>query len=642
MHFRIRNLQIWQKFAIIGVLALMASVPPSVQLILAKVEQLRITGTERDAMQAVERLSTLIRLTQQHRGLTAGWLGGNASVKPAREAKSGEVSNAFRAAIESTAAFDDAGDSGAAGALQRDWQSLARDLEGTGLVAADSFKRHTALITGQIQLLSRVADRSALILEAEPALYHLIAASVESLPMIAEMLARSRGMGANILGRQAATLQERATLSAAVGIVEQHTWATNRHLDAARDASAVLGSRLAPQRQAAAGAVDQALRLVREKIIEPEQPSEPVGTFFDAMTGPIDAQFKLTDAMVSELRAAFDARLGADRFALFGTIALFVLAVSGVALAIAWIARSTSRDVGAAVKATEALARGDLTHRVDTDAGDEIGRITRGVGEAIDSLAAIVAEIRSASEAVGTASTEIASGNMDLSARTEAAAASLQQAAASMEQLATTLRNSAQSAHQATELATNASEVAGEGAQLIGQVVATMNDINASSRRVSDIIGVIDGIAFQTNILALNAAVEAARAGEQGRGFAVVAGEVRALAQRSAQAAREIKTLIASSTTTVDAGTRLVDQSGRTIGAIVEQAAKVRELIGSVERSADEESSGIAQINTAVAHLDHSTQQNAALVEESAAAASSLKSQAQRLVDLIGRFRLAA
>ncbi len=269
------------------------------------------------------------------------------------------------------------------------------------------------------------------------------------------------------------------------------------------------------------------------------------------------------------------------------------------------------------------------------------GSLLDGLKRMVDSMRTTLLQVRSSTDSIGTASSEIATGNQDLSARTEQTASNLQQAASSMEQLTGTVKQSADSARQANQLANSAAEVAARGGVVVSQVVATMDDINTSSKKIADIIGVIDGIAFQTNILALNAAVEAARAGEQGRGFAVVASEVRSLAQRSAEAAKEIKGLIGASVEKVEGGSRLVADAGQTMTEIVGSVKRVSDIIAEITAAATEQSQGIGEVNNSVTQLDQMTQQNAALVEESAAAAESLREQAARLATVVGTFRLA-
>ncbi|MGE0097493.1 MAG: Cache 3/Cache 2 fusion domain-containing protein [Hydrogenophaga sp.] len=303
------------------------------------------------------------------------------------------------------------------------------------------------------------------------------------------------------------------------------------------------------------------------------------------------------------------------------------------------VRRNVSQPLGDLTRAVTTVAQGDLSHAFASQRQDEIGRLVREVEAMRLRFLGMMRELRSATDSIGTASVEIASGNQDLSARTEQAASSLEETAASMEELTSTVRQSADAARQANQLAASAAEIAVRGGQVVGQVVTTMDEINQSSKKISDIIGVIDGIAFQTNILALNAAVEAARAGEQGRGFAVVAGEVRNLAQRSAQAAKEIKGLIGASVDKVETGSRLVADAGQTMSEIVGSVQRVSDIIGEITAAAGEQSDGIGQVNVAVTQLDQMTQQNAALVEQSAAAAESLKDQAARLDQVVRVFR---
>jgi methyl-accepting chemotaxis protein len=329
--------------------------------------------------------------------------------------------------------------------------------------------------------------------------------------------------------------------------------------------------------------------------------------------------------------------LSAGRLWLWGMgLAAFLL---GSALAML-IQRSVVKPLSLANQALSRVAKGDLTQAMPVEGRDEVTQMSASLNAMQSSLKAMIGSIRNGVDSIDNASSEIARGNHDLSLRTEQTASNLEEAAASMEQLTSTVRSSSDASRQANRLAANASEVAVRGGEMVGQVVATMEAIQHSSQKINDIIGVIDGIAFQTNILALNAAVEAARAGEQGRGFAVVASEVRHLAQRSAEAAKEIKGLIGTSVDRVEAGSRLVGEAGQTMNEIVGSVQRVSQIIAEITAAAGEQSDGLAQVNTAVMQLDQMTQQNAALVEQSAAAAQSLKDQASQLAGAVQVFRL--
>jgi methyl-accepting chemotaxis protein len=322
---------------------------------------------------------------------------------------------------------------------------------------------------------------------------------------------------------------------------------------------------------------------------------------------------------------------------------LLVLVAALIVVSLSWlVARSILHPLGQALHITEQVAEGDLLSLVEQRGSDELSQLMRALNKMQQRLIKVVSQVRSGSESVATASFEIAQGNQDLSSRTENQASALEQTAASMEELSSTVKQNADNARQANQLAMSASSVAVQGGEVVAQVVDTMKGINEASRKIGDIISVIDGIAFQTNILALNAAVEAARAGEQGRGFAVVASEVRALAGRSAEAAKEIKTLINASVERVEQGTTLVDQAGVTMQEVVNSIRRVTDIMGEISAASNEQSIGVSQVGEAVTQMDQVTQQNAALVEQMAAAASSLKAQAQELVQTVAVFKLGA
>ncbi|PWF23081.1 methyl-accepting chemotaxis protein [Corticimicrobacter populi] len=322
------------------------------------------------------------------------------------------------------------------------------------------------------------------------------------------------------------------------------------------------------------------------------------------------------------------------------SIALLILSIVLAASCWLYMSRQVLRPLEQAGEALEYVAAGDLTHRVEVSSRNEIGKLFAALRKMQESLSRVVSQVRRGVDEINTGSTEIAQGNTDLSSRTEEQAASLEETAASMQQLSSTVRQNAENARQAEQLAGNSMNVAQRGGAVVAEVVSTMDDISASSRKIAEIVSVIDSIAFQTNILALNAAVEAARAGEQGKGFAVVAGEVRTLAQRSAQAAREIKSLIEDSVSKVETGSAQVGRAGGTMKEIVEAVQRVTDIMGDISAATQEQSNGIEQVNLAIGQMDQVTQQNAALVEEAAAAASSLEEQARQLRQAVSVFRI--
>ena len=357
----------------------------------------------------------------------------------------------------------------------------------------------------------------------------------------------------------------------------------------------------------------------------------------DAYVASIKAMLLHQKARIDQTASAIDA--------LYRSARLNLMLLVGVALALGgvlawWLTAGITRPLKQAVKVAQTVAGGDLTSNIVITSKDETGQMLQALKDMNDSLVGIVGQVRQGTDTIATASSQIAAGNQDLSSRTEQQASSLEETAASMEELTSTVKQNADNARQANQLAVSASSVAVKGGTVVAEVVGTMGAINTSSRKIVDIIGVIDGIAFQTNILALNAAVEAARAGEQGRGFAVVAAEVRNLAQRSAAAAKEIKTLIGDSVDKVEEGSRQVAEAGKTMDEIVGSVKRVTDIMAEIEAASREQTSGIEQINQAITQMDQVTQQNAALVEEAAAAASSLQEQAASLSQVVSVFKL--
>jgi methyl-accepting chemotaxis protein len=373
-----------------------------------------------------------------------------------------------------------------------------------------------------------------------------------------------------------------------------------------------------------AAVADRLLQPAKDQVVEAEK--------------QLDELSKRLEAQSADMRKGIESTQG-------GVLTTFVLVLVFAAVIVVPLTLLNMQTICAPLAEAEALAaaiaEGDLSRAMKPVEGvDEASKLMRSLHRMQEALQAMVGQLRTAADSIRTASVEIASGNQDLSSRTEQTASNLQEAASSLVQLTGTVKQTADSARTANQLASSASGAAAKGGDVVSQVVSTMDEINTSSKRISDIIGTIDGIAFQTNILALNAAVEAARAGEQGRGFAVVAGEVRSLAQRSAEAAREIKTLIGASVERVETGSRLVQEAGTTMSDIVASVQRVTDIIGEITAASSEQSDGISQVNQGVSNLDQMTQQNAALVEQSAAAAESLKDQAERLGSVVDRFRV--
>jgi len=375
------------------------------------------------------------------------------------------------------------------------------------------------------------------------------------------------------------------------------------------------------------GKFDEANQALTERLVPDAK------AYLGALHGLLDHQRASIDANAAAVEQIF-------RDGRSGLAALGVLVLLSGSLAAWWLTRGITRPLKTAVEIARAVAANDLRSNIEPASDDETGQLLQALKEMNGNLLAVVQRVQAGTDKIATSSREIAAGNLDLSSRTEQQASSLEETASSMEELTATVRHNAGNAQQANQLAISASDTAGTGGDMVARVVETMNAIDTSSRRIVDIISVIDGIAFQTNILALNAAVEAARAGEQGRGFAVVASEVRNLAQRSAAAAKEIKSLIDDSVAQVSAGSKLVAQAGATMDEVVTSTRRVTDIMAEINAASTEQSAGIDQVNQAIIQMDQVTQQNAALVEQAAAAAASLEAEADSLSQLVGVFQL--
>ena len=505
---------------------------------------------------------------------------------------------------------------------------------------AQSTAQHTQLIATLLQLNESLVHACGLQIDPEADTHALVQASLAQAPMLGEKLGMLRAQGASALGKRELTPQGKGQLLVLQQRVAELQGDTFRGLDRALQGNAELQRALGSSAQAVQGQIQQSLQMVERDILNATDLQLPSKDYFDAFTRTIEALNALNNLSMASLDQALQARVaGLQRNLLWVALALVLTLSATSAMALVFV-RSMTGPLSQAVALSRAVAQGDLSGAPIAHDANEVGQLLEALQQMRTQLTQVVRNVRSGSESVATASVQIAQGNTDLSARTESQASALEETAASMEQLNATVRQNADSAQQASQLAANASTVAVQGGEVVAQVVDTMHGINASSQKISDIIGVIDSIAFQTHILALNAAVEAARAGEQGRGFAVVASEVRSLAGRSAEAAREIKTLISASVERVAQGSALVDRAGATMSEVVGAIRRVTDIVGEISAASHEQSLGVAQVGEAVTQMDQVTQQNAALVEEMAAAASSLKNQAEDLVQVVSVFRM--
>ncbi|MDP2109496.1 MAG: methyl-accepting chemotaxis protein [Thiobacillus sp.] len=635
----ISNLKLSRKFTLIGVLVLAMVAMPVWLVIKTAVATLSVARAEAAGIEPSGDMLTLIKFTQQHRGQSAMVLAGNDSVQAARQAKQAEVGLAMAKAQQSVAVLDDPRLKESLAAIQREWQAVADAVGGKSIAGPQSFARHTALIARQLALLDDIVDSSTLAFDSDAATHHMVSSVLGHLPRLTESLGQMRAVGATLLTRGEAMPEERVRISVIGATAHQHLRNARGDFDKAMDAEPALRQALDKPVASAVAAAEAVLKLTDEQIVRAEVLGLPGADYFAAMTRAIDTQFDLVDVAFKVLDAILSDRVAAEQRALWlvlggcvpGAIALWIIVLT---------ARTTTRSIGQAVQLAQHVAAGDLTSKIEVTSTDEAGHLLAALKDMNESLAGIVSNVRQSSDSIAAGSAQIAAGNLDLSSRTEQQAASLEETASTMEELTSTVKENAEQAHHASKLVLSTAEIAASGGEVVGKVVDTMSSIKESSRKIADIIGVIDGIAFQTNILALNAAVEAARAGEQGRGFAVVASEVRNLAQRSASAAKEIKTLITDSVEQVEAGRKLVDEAGEAMEDIVTSVQLVAGIISGSAAASQEQSCGIEQVNQAIAQMDQVTQQNAALVEEAAAAAGSLQDQADKLAEVVSVFKL--
>ncbi|MES2162755.1 MAG: methyl-accepting chemotaxis protein [Pseudomonadota bacterium] len=638
-HTLLGGLRLGHKFLILSLIAvILASIPTWLYMREAG-KGLDAYLDERTGMPAVVGGLRMVQLTQQHRGLAALVLGGVTSDEK-RAAKQQEADSAYAATDDLVKTLHDPVLDAAWSQARSDWQTLRSQVSSKSLTVPQSYAAHTALVPKLLKVNDLIGDYYGLSLDPDRDTYQLIQAMFYQLPYLSEELGKTRAKGAGLLAKKEASPADRLLMSSIVARVTDRLDQTLTAFGKAARFNPDFETTLAPAMREAAQAATKITDLALHEIVQPEALSYSAENYVALATQAIDLQFALNAVASKQLDALLDEKIRAfytTRWMMLG--AMFgLLALAGYVALL--ISRSVTRPLSNAIAVAQSVARGNLVSDFDVGAPNEVGQVLRALKDMNDSLRGIVGDVRGSIDHISAATRDIASGNADVSARLESQASNLEETASSMEQLTSTVRQNADNARQANQLVISAADVASRGGEVVSQVVQTMGEINDSSRKIVDIIGVIDGIAFQTNILALNAAVEAARAGEQGRGFAVVASEVRNLAQRSAAAAKEIKELIGRSVEQVEVGNRLADQAGEAMGEIVTSVQRITIIMSDIATASAEQGAGIEQVNDAVTQMDDMTQQNAALVEQTAAASASLEEQTQALVQAMSRFVL--
>ena len=637
------NASIRLKLILLAGIALIALLIPSVLLTQKMVAEVQTSLRSASAETVFQGLLSVLRHTQTSRGLAAGVLNGNEAMQAPlkeRHAQTLQSMGQARQALQDTQASAPLLEK--MGQIEATFKTLSQAVQGHQLTAPQSFARHTALIADVLALLDLTMDDYGLSLEAHPDLYYLMQGTLVHLPWLTEQLGQIRATGNGLISSKVITPQGRLNLSVMLDGARQRAANAELQIGKALPLNPRLEATLRAPLKGAMEASQKTMALAKSQIIDSDVPTISAADYFKETTQGIDAVFQsiqvTTEMVTRRLHENVDETRRQMVLMLATTVTLFVMLV----LAAWMITRSITAPMHQAIELAHAVAQGNLTVTLNTHGGNETARLLQALSDMQDGLAQVVAKVRANANSVATASSEISQGANDLSQRTESQASSLEQTAAAMEQLGATVTQNTDHVEQANRSASQAAEVAAKAGTVVGGFVQTMEEIHHSSARISEIISVIDGIAFQTNILALNAAVEAARAGEAGRGFAVVASEVRTLAQRSAEAAKQIKGLINESVEKVASGAAQVEEARKTVDEVVEGISRVSAMMGQVNLASQEQRSGLGQVTQAVSLMDEATQQNAALVEQSAAAAASLRQQASELLGTVEVFKLKA
>ena len=628
------------KLLILGLVAVVMVALPLSLYVTDVLGNLRHARSEATGMPPMMAVNAAVQQLQVHRGTAAGMLGGDATMAARRDAVRETVHQRLAQAQQALAQAEAPPElRQQLDQLVQRWKTLEQAVASRSIRGPDSMAQHTQLVVQLLLLNEALLHTYALNTTARDDSQAMIQALLTQAPLLSESLGLLRGQGAGFLAQGTLPPENRGSLRALHQRVADLQASVGRSLERAMQ----LNPRYRQVLEAPWGQAQQlgsdSLKMAADQLINAPQLSLAAPTFFDALTRSIEAVNGLavggTEALTEALRAQ-ERRLRQQLTAMLALMAAGL--AGGLWLAVVFV-RSITQPLHQAVAMAQAVAQGDLSGEDHAVGSNEVGELLQAQQAMRAHLRTMVAQVRRGADSVALASAEIAQGNLDLSSRTESQASALEETAASMEQLSATVRHNADNAREASHLAHSARDVAVQGGTVVGQVVQTMQGIHDSSRQIADIIGVIDGIAFQTNILALNAAVEAARAGEQGRGFAVVASEVRSLAQRSADAAKQIKQLIEASVARVGEGNVLVQKAGDTMDDVVAAIQKVNDIVAAISSASQQQASGVAQVGEAVQQMDQATQQNAALVEEMAAAANSLNLQGQELVQAVSLFR---